>query len=65
MQAEITRKDEQKYLRFKILENPIFAEELSVAEIITNIENGSLHTKKSNQSLDFSCEVLFFFFRKS
>ena len=42
MQAEITRKDEQKYLRFKILENPIFAEELPVAEIIANIENGSL-----------------------
>lgn len=47
MQAEITRKDEQKYLRFKILENPIFAEELSVAEIITNIENGSLSLEVS------------------
>ena len=47
MQAEITRKDEQKYLRFKILENPIFAEELPVAEIITNIENGSLSLEVS------------------
>ena len=42
MQAEITRKDEQKYLRFKISENPIFAEELTFAQIIANIENGRL-----------------------
>lgn len=47
MQAEITRKDEQKYLRFKILENPIFAEELTFAQIIANIENGRLSLEVS------------------
>ena len=47
MQAEITRKDEQKYLRFKISENPIFAEELTFAQIIANIENGRLSLEVS------------------
>ena len=47
MQAEITRKDEQKYLRFKVLENPIFAEELTFAQIIANIENGRLSLEVS------------------
>ena len=47
MQAEITRKDEQKYLRFKILGNPIFAEELTFAQIIANIENGRLSLEVS------------------
>lgn len=47
MQAEITRKDEQKYLRFKVLGNPIFAEELTFAQIIANIENGRLSLEVS------------------
>ena len=47
MQAEITRKDEQKYLRFKILENSIFAEDLSFAQIIANIESGRLSLEVS------------------
>ena len=47
MQAEITRKDEQKYLKFKVSENPIFAKELTFAEIIANIENGRLSLEVS------------------
>ena len=47
MQAEITRKDEQKYLKFKISENPIFTEDLSFAQIIANIESGTISLEVS------------------
>ena len=33
MQAEITRKDEQKYLKFKVSENPIFAKTVSAKSV--------------------------------
>lgn len=49
MQTEITRKDEQKFLKLKIFENCIFLEDLSFTQIIENIKSGYLPLEVSEE----------------
>ena len=42
MNTDITRKDEEKFLKFKIAENSIFDNPLSFDDIIASISNGNL-----------------------
>ena len=47
MQTEITRIDEEKFLKLKIAENSIFKNRVTSADIISAIEDGSLSLEVS------------------